>query len=197
MLLPPVSGLALKEWAVAVKVMARGEQVLILRKGGIHRDDKQFRVVHPEFVLYPTYEHQLPELIKAEYHGDLEATLEEDDIAGLVSLDYWCQVTDKFEVRDPEVLSGISPHHIWTEGYAEKRLHWRPKQPLTIALLRIYRLQQPQAVPVLDEYAGCKSWVDLGQEVPLGYMKPVLSDEAYAGKADLVRQVLAAAPSAV
>jgi len=51
MLLPPISDLALKEWAVAVKALSRGEQIMILRKGGIHKEDKAFRMVHHEFLL--------------------------------------------------------------------------------------------------------------------------------------------------
>ena len=192
MLLPATSDLALKEWAVAVRALAQGDQVFILRKGGIHRDDKEFRIVHPEFLLYPTYEHQKRELTKERYHGDLDQTLEEDDVPGLVTLGYWCQVTDKFQITDQDVLDHISPYHIWTADYAQKRLHWRPKQPLTVALLRVFRLQQPQALPVLDEYAGCKSWVDLGQELPLGFMEPVRSDQEYEESTEVIRSALGA-----
>lgn len=196
-LLPSSSDLALKEWAVAVDVMGRGEQVLMLRKGGIHRDDKEFRVVHPEFFLYPTFEHQQPDLLKERYHGDLTGTMEADDIPGLVTLEYWCAVTDKFQLSDEKELDLLSPHHIWTDDYARKRLHWRPKQPLTIALLRLYRLQQPQALPVLDEYQGCKSWVELGQDVPLGYAEPVLSDSDYEERTAVIRERLAGAATPV
>jgi hypothetical protein len=115
----------------------------------------------------------------------------------LVALTWWCQVTDKFEVRDDEALKRVSSFHIWTDDYSQKRLHWRPKQPLTIALLRIYRLQQPQALPVLDEYGGCKSWVELGQNVPLGQLTPVLSDREYEEKAEAIRSILGATPTAV
>lgn len=197
MLLPPVSDLALKEWAVAVKALSRGEQILILRKGGIHRDDKDFRMVHPEFTLYPTYEHQKIELLKPAFHESLKETLSENDVPGLVTLGFWCQVTDKFEVSDESTLGAISGLHMWTENYAQARLHWRPRSPLTVALLRVYELQQPQALPVLDAYNGCKSWVELGQDVPLGYMTPVLSDQAYQAKADDVRSILGSAKSPV
>ena len=191
-LLPPVSTLALKEWAVAVKALAQGEQIVVLRKGGIHREDKEFRMLHPEFLLFPTYEHQQPELLKPEYHEDLQETLEEDDIPGLVTVTYWSEVTDVFELRDEETLERLSPYHIWTSEYARKRLHWRPRHPLTVALLRVYRLQQPQALPVLDDYLGCKSWVDLGQDLPLGYMTPALTDEEYEAQANPIRQALRA-----
>ena len=195
--LPSVSSLALKEWAVAVNALAGGKQIIILRKGGIHRDDKEFRVVHPEFLLFPTFEHQKAELLQHEYRQDLAETLEEDDVGGLVTLSCWCEVTDTFELRDEDALERLSPQHIWTSDYAAKRLHWRPKHPLTVMLLRVHKLQQPQALPLLDEYEGCKSWVDLGQEVPLGYLTPVLSDDDYEKKADAVRQTLAETPATV
>ena len=189
-LLPPVSSLALKEWAVAIAALAEGKQIIILRKGGIHRDDKEFRIVHPEFLLYPTYEHQKLELLQTEYHQDLRDTLTENDIPGLVTLSYWSEVSDIIELRNEETLYALSPFHIWTSQYAHKRLHWRPKDSLTIALLRIYKLQQPQALPILDEYIGCKSWVDLGQKVPLGYMTPVLTDDEYEKKTKAIKHTL-------
>ena len=66
-----------------------------------------------------------------------------------------------------------------------------------MAAVRVYRLQQPQALPILDDFAGCKSWVDLQQEVPLGYMAPVLSDDDYEVRAESVRRVLGTAASPV
>ena len=66
---------ALKEWAVTVDALARGQQILLLRKGGIHEDSKDFRVVHPEFLLYPTYEHQREDLLKDDYQSQLERVL--------------------------------------------------------------------------------------------------------------------------
>ena len=189
---PPTSTVALKEWAVAVDALAAGRQIIVMRKGGIHREDKDFRMVHPEFLLFPTFLHQKAELVKPEYHADLERTLEDDDVPGLVTLGKWCELTDVFELRDQATLGLLSPFHIWTDDYAVKRLYWRPKYPLTVALLRVYELQQPQAVPILDEYEGCKSWVPLGQDVPLGYMKPVLGDEEYAQRAERIKETLAA-----
>ena len=61
---PAICQMALKEWAVTCQALARGEQVLLLRKGGIHEDSKDFRVIHREFLLYPTYEHQKRELLQ-------------------------------------------------------------------------------------------------------------------------------------
>ncbi len=63
---------------------------------------------------------------------------------------------------------------------------------MTVALLRVYELQQPQAVPVLDEYVGCKSWVELGQDLPLGYMTPALGDGEYESRAGTIREAVSA-----
>ncbi len=187
---PAVAAVALKEWAVAVRALAEGAQVLILRKGGIHREDRDFRIVHPRFLLFPTFEHQKEELLKPAYRGRLRATLQEPRDPAHVEISYWTEVTQKFELRDEETLDSLSPFHIWTAGYARKRLHWRPKQPLTVALLRVYRLRQPQAVPLLDEYEGCKSWVDLQHNVPLGSISPVLDDAQYQAKTSQVKAAI-------
>ncbi len=192
MMHPDTATLALKEWAVAVKALAEGAQVLALRKGGIHREDRDFRIVHPQFLLFPTFEHQKAELLKPGYHGDLRDTLQERGAPAQVTISFWTEVTAKFELRDESALDRLSPFHIWTGSYARKRLHWRPKQPLTVALLRVYRLQEPQAIPLLDQYEGCKSWVDLGCEVPLGNMVPVLDDSQYEAKAASIGEVIGA-----
>ena len=193
MTLPSISDTALKEWASAVETLGRGEQILVLRKGGIHREDRDFRFVYPEFLLFPTYEHQKEELIKPEFHAVLRDTYNDSGVADTVDFKYFCHVTDKFELRDEDDLDRISGLHIWTDDYAHKRLHWRPKQPLTVALLRVYELQNSRSLPVLPEYSGCKSWVELGKEVALGGMTPVLSDAEYENKADMVRGSLAGA----
>ena len=195
MSLPSASNVALKEWATAVNILGQGGQIVALRKGGIHRADKDFRFVYPEFLLFPTYEHQKEELIKPEFHGALRESYGES-VAGMVDFRHFCQVTDKFESRDEAHLDGISNLHMWTDEYARKRLHWRPKQPLTIALLRVYELKRAQSLPVLAEYLGCKSWVELGEEVALGEMEPVLSDAEYERQADMVREALTGAVAA-
>ncbi len=197
MSLPSFSDIALKEWATAVKALGQGEQILALRKGGIHREDRDFRFVHPEFLLFPTYEHQKEELIKPEFHNALSETYIENGGGGSVDFTYFCQVTDKFELRDESDLDRISDLHIWTDDYAHRRLHWRPKQPLTVALLRVYKLQQPQSLPVLAEYSGCKSWVELGRDVSLGNMTPVLSDAEYERQAATVKDALSKAVAVV
>jgi hypothetical protein len=45
--------IAFKEWAVTVRALAEGEQLVALRKGGIREENKHFEVEHEQFFLYP------------------------------------------------------------------------------------------------------------------------------------------------
>ncbi len=49
---------AFKEWAIVVDALARGDQIVILRKGGIHEGKGGFRLDHASFLLFPTRFHQ-------------------------------------------------------------------------------------------------------------------------------------------
>ena len=47
---------AFKEWAITVRALAEGEQLLTLRKGGIREENKHFEIEHDRFFLYPTFD---------------------------------------------------------------------------------------------------------------------------------------------
>src|SRR5260370_9930666 len=58
---------ALKEWAVIVRALLAGEQILDVRKGGLREDGRHFAVRTPTCWLYPTVEHQREDLLKPAY----------------------------------------------------------------------------------------------------------------------------------
>src|SRR4028119_281534 len=58
---------AFKEWAVTVRALAEGEQLITLRKGGIRESDKHFCVEHERFFLYPTFDHQRGDCVRASH----------------------------------------------------------------------------------------------------------------------------------
>lgn len=68
-----VNNHAFKEWAVVCAALERGQQTIILRKGGIREEAGRFTVETPEFFLMPTYEHQNSELLKTEHACELAA----------------------------------------------------------------------------------------------------------------------------
>ena len=194
---PDTCQLALKEWAVTVQALADGDQIMMLRKGGIHEESKDFRVVHPEFLLYPTYLHQREDLLKDSHRPALRRLLADcpaDDAA--VPLTHWARAEALLEIDDQGQVDNLAPHHIWTDAYAQARLHWKPMAPLTVLLLRVYRLETPAAVPFLPEYGGCKSWVDIIPTIRLGAARPVLDDARFAEKLAAVQTALGDAAAA-
>ena len=69
--------IAFKEWAVTVRALAEGEQLVTLRKGGIREPDKHFALEHDRFFLYPTFDHQRSDLVRESHQPELRRALEE------------------------------------------------------------------------------------------------------------------------
>ena len=193
---PVTCQMALKEWAVTCQALARGEQVLLLRKGGIHEDGKDFRVIHREFLLYPTYEHQKADLLRTEHQPALSALLEQPRESDKITFSHFAKAEEVLEVADQEKVDDLEPHYIWTTAYAQSRLHWKPMLPLSVMLLRTYRMEAPITVPWLPEYGGCTSWVEVLSDVPLGNLEPVLSDAEFRAKVDAIKGSLGLAVAA-
>ena len=189
-MLPRKCQMALKEWAITIEALARGDQVLLLRKGGIHEDSKDFRVIHQEFLFSPTYLHQKEDLIQPAHQPALRKMLEQPQDFEKVTFSHWAKTEDVLEISDQEKVNDLEPHYIWTTGYAQSRLHWKPMLPLSVLLLRVYKLETPVTVPYLPEYGGCTSWVEVLADVELGRMEPMLNDTEFQRRVDEIKGAL-------
>lgn len=179
----PVKEVALKEWGIAIAGLARGEQVLLVRKGGITEETRDFRLEETSFYLYPTYEHQRADLIKEPYRDELHKMVEGMELPPRqVTITHAAHVTDDITISDPEVLKLLDQFHILTPNYAEERLNWKADKPLHILIVRTYRLTETKTIPVADSYLGCKSWITLEQPVADTDLVSVLNDEEFAAK---------------
>jgi hypothetical protein len=195
-MLPDRCQIALKEWAVTVHSLAQGQQVLLLRKGGIHEEGRDFRVIHPEFLLYPTYEHQREDLLKPAQQLTLRRLLSDAPRGAEITFNHWARAEEIIEVSDQDKVDDLSPHHIWTGEYAQSRLRWKPMLPLSILLLRVYRMEHPVTVPFIPEYGGCTSWVEVIPNISLGNLQPVLTDREFQLRVDAIKGSLGLAVTA-
>ena len=166
----------LKEWAVAVKALERGETALVVRKGGIR--EKAFAVAKRRFLLLPGYEHQRPELLKNEYRGLMDEIPDLTD-DGPLRFTSFAEVAGAYEISEADELAALDQHHMWTPEYAGSRFKWRPKKPLTVLVLRTYLAPEAVELPYRDEYGGCKSWIELQEPVPVDAARPALSEEEF------------------
>jgi hypothetical protein len=202
--------IAFKEWAVTVRALAEGEQLLTLRKGGIREENRHFEIEHDRFFLYPTFDHQQGNLVRESHRPELGRALEEgvwtdgeplaqqlDAPGGVpqpdrVRIRAWAEVAGSWTITDRRALEGLSPFYVWTPDYAEKRLAWKRRHPLHVILLRTYRIPRPVTVKVRDEYLGCRSWLELHRDLPFEGT-PVLSDEEFERAAEQIEAIASSA----
>uniref|UniRef100_A0A7C2JZQ9 DUF1802 family protein n=1 Tax=Schlesneria paludicola TaxID=360056 RepID=A0A7C2JZQ9_9PLAN len=171
----PANRWAFKEWAAICDALAAGRQSLILRKGGLHEGREGFRVDHPEFWLYPTNFHQRPEQLTAAEAAHWQAATCESPPAGTIALSLYAVVERVQHLTDAGQLNSLTGRHGWSEQTVDERFHYR--QPGLFALVvRVYRRPEPWRLVESPRFAGCRSWVDLGRDLPTDGCRPVLSD---------------------
>lgn len=174
---------ALKEWASAVHALASGRQILIMRKGGIVEETRHFELRETGFFLYPTYEHQKKHLLKDACRELIDRTTADwQPDQPTVKIETYAEAVRDLEVTSQEELDRLRDYHIWTDEFASERLKWKKTQPLHVILLRVYKLAVPLEAPILPEYNGCKSWIELKLPEHLhveGVAAPVMTDEQF------------------
>jgi hypothetical protein len=180
---------ALKEWAVVCAALERGRQTLLLRKGGIAEGPTGFEVRHRGFWLFPTRFHQT----SGELNPDAGALLADVESrrppAGVVRLSACAEVSAVRQIVDEDDLRRLDGLHILSPATIRERFFYR--EPGLFALtLRVYRRAEPLDVPDLPHYAGCRSWVDLAENLPTEGLAPVLTDDEFATLAERIRQAL-------
>ena len=172
------SQIALKEWAIVVDALARGDQLLLIRKGGIRDPKGAFQLDHREFFLYPTWEHQQEEALRPEFRDRFKELAAEVPSRSL-PLSVYVGVAFCGEIRDPKALAGLERYHIYTPEFFEERMRYKPATPTLVVVVRAYRLNKPIAIPIQPEYAGCRSWVPLAQPLEIGETTPVVDNQPF------------------
>jgi hypothetical protein len=152
---------AFKEWAVVVRALLEGEQILDVRKGGLREEGRHFSVQSSRVWLYPTVEHQQPELLKPAYRRWVDVTEAAAPPERAIRVEGWADIVGVATVTEPEVLDALDGKVVWSRAYVDTRFHWKARDPLHVLALRVHRLAEPVVVPFREEYGGCTSWVDL------------------------------------
>ncbi len=169
---------ALKEWAIALEALEQGKTIMLLRKGGIKESQGKFQVPRDHILLYPTYEHQQPALLKPEYQSRV-TPVTSGWHPKQVTISSWAEITDVLPVNEENIIKALLPFHIWNEQFICDRLKWKPRQPIYILLLRTYKLSAPQVIDYRSQYGGCTSWIDLTSAINVDNTQPVFEEDTY------------------
>ena len=162
-----------KEWTLICDALGRGEQSIIIRKGGIAEGRAGFRFEHPEFLLFPTLFHEQVAKLKLPPTTPLPAPRADGqhEVRLRVRVE-WTQ-----DVTDWETVRALAPLHIWQEAEIEKRFRQGEKPGVSLAFVRVARLAAPSIFPDSPRYGGCRSWITL-PELPAETRTTEVLDDA-------------------
>ena len=162
-----------KEWALVCEALGRGEQSVLLRKGGIAEGKEGFGFCHPEFFLFPTFFHE--QVVKVRTPGAAIPPAPQ----GEIEIRYFAKLEAQKKITAWAEVAALEPLHILAESVVRERFEFNGAG-LHIALVRVFRLTPAWVFPDKPAYGGCRSWVSL-PEFPAGtQFKPVLGDDEHA-----------------
>jgi hypothetical protein len=177
-----------KEWALVCEALGRGEQTVLLRKGGIAEGRDGFGFRHSEFFLFPTFFHEQIEKVRSD-GAEIPKTRE-----GVIEIRYFAKLEEQKEITSWPVAAALEPFHILQESVVRERFDYK-QAGLHVALVRVFRLPQPWVFPDAPAFGGCRSWVKL-PEFPAGIgLEPVLMDREHEEVVERFRDALSLEPA--
>ena len=180
--------IALKEWSATIDALASGDQLFLLRKGGIRETNRHFELPHRRFLLYPTHFHEANLLLKPNFQHLVDS---KDSIAReTVVFKAFAEVADVLSVNDADALDALSELHIWSDEFVTKRIAWKPRHAADLIVLKTYTLTTPVRLPVEPHHKGCKSWVEIDPSIEIAGSKPAVPEPEWVDHAQRIRLLL-------
>ena len=162
-----------KEWAIVCQALGRGEQSVILRKGGIAEGREGFSFRHQEFFLFPTYFHEQVEKVR---QSDIEFPAQATD---KIEINFFAKVELTGVIKSWEVAQALEPFHILRPEVVRERFDYDRAPGLHIAFVRVLRIEPSWIFANAKSYGGCRSWVKLPQSPSGMQFEPVLGDDEH------------------
>ncbi len=171
-----------KEWAMVCAALGRGEQSILLRKGGIAEGRDGFSFRHAEFFLFPTFFHE--QLAKT--RGPILEM--PPPLSGTIEIKYFARVEFSAVVTSWETATALAPFHILQPEVVRERFDYDAAPGIQVALVRVFRLSRGWIFPELPAYVGCRSWVELPPAECT--LEPVLRDAEHQSRKEAVQVIL-------
>ena len=172
-----------KEWALVCEALGRGEQSILLRKGGIAEGRGGFGFRHSEFFLFPTFFHE--QVVKVRTPGAEIPVARQ----GEIEIRYFAKLEAQKEITSWEAAAALEQFHILAESVVRERFEYKGAG-LHIALVRVFRLEPSWVLEDKPAYGGCRSWVSLPERPTTTRLAPVLDDQTHETVAERFRAVL-------
>src|SRR5579859_2219213 len=170
---------AFKEWAIVVDALGRGEQIVILRKGGISEGRGGFKMEHERFLLFPTLFHQQRESVTPAAQARFDQIAPHFPSPNRLRLEWFAEVAAARQLHSPAQAGALHGQHVWRDAVIAQRFDWGKEKSIFALAARVFRLPQAIELPLLPAYGGCKSWVELDEDISTDGAEPVLADATF------------------
>jgi len=174
-----------------VDALGRGEQIIILRKGGLSEGPGGFKVEHSRFLLFPTLFHQQRESVVPSAQSRFDRMAPSLSATACVRIEFFCDVAGWQRLDSLAAAERLRGQHIWRDEMIAERFDWGREKNIHALAVRVFHLPKAVELPMLESYGGCKSWIALEPGISLDGAIPVLSDTGFAQKLTELREALA------
>src|SRR5437763_3391140 len=104
-----------KEWALVCEALGRGEQTILLRKGGIAEGRQGFGFRYPDFFLFPTFFHEQAGKVRTP-DAVIPAATE-----GEIQIRYFAKLEAHKKITSWPAAVRLQPFHILDESVVRER----------------------------------------------------------------------------
>lgn len=174
----------LREWQSVCDAVAHGQNHLLIRKGGIAEGRDGFQVRKNFFGLLPTLFHQVKSHAPHANAPEPPRTV-----------DLLCQLVDAWSVPSTTDLSSVASFHRYEHDQLSARQNYKTDRPLSLILVRAFRLRQPLEIAAGEVKAACRSWIDLPLSVGLGGIEAIADPALLEPILSHARQAIEALPN--
>jgi hypothetical protein len=184
-----MESIGFKEWSLVCDALGRGEQSVILRKGGVAEGRDRFSFRHREFFLFPTFFHEQigkvrsgvgetavsreEALILTFSHGE-KGSLAVAREVGEIAITLFAKVEQAIRIASLKTAAALRPLHVLSDEVVTERFNYKGAG-LNVAFVRVFRLDSPWILANEKRYVGCRSWVNLPATCDME-MHPVIDD---------------------
>ena len=165
-----------KEWALGCEALGRGEQTVLVRKGGIAEGRDGFSFRHTEFFLFPTFFHEQVEKVRG---GARELPQPQE---GVIEIRFFAQLEIATTITSWETAAALESFHILKPEVVRARFEYDAAPGIHVAFVRVFRVVPAWTFPDDPRYGGCRSWVQLPKVPKEVRQEPVLSDAEHAAR---------------
>ena len=109
----------------------------------------------------------------------------------VLRIQYAAEVVEARRLESLAAAERLAGQHIWRDDVIAGRFDWGCDQGIYAMAVRVRQLVATMDLPMLEEYGGCKSWIELEPSMDIAAANPVLEDAIFEQKLADFREALA------